>query len=319
MKMRRRPIRVATVSHRPRAGASNAEGISLLMKEAEVHIRRASQMGADLVAFTEVYPQLALPDTFHQSEPAEAGTLPHARELAKKYKVLLVWPRIEYSAALGVRNTANLIDGDGSIVGRYEKMFPTVREIEGGIVPGTEAPVFETEIGRVGMLICFDMNFPEVHESLKRGNPDIVVFASNYRGGLQAQALAYELGAFVVTSVPGELGLIINRCGRILKESTYEGLAVAPINTNSVALHMDENWGKMDAMLAKYGRDLTFDYHTREAFYVIEYAGDRDISDIVKEFRLESADAYYARTRKARADMIAKFRASKTHADARGE
>ncbi len=317
MKMRRRPIRVATVSHRPNAGASNAEETKRLMQGAEVQIRRASQMGADLVAFTEIYPQLALSDPFHQPEPTEGGTLPFARELARKHKVLLVWPRLEYDAARGMRNTAILIDREGSVVGRYDKMFPTIGEIELGIVPGTEAPVFETEIGRIGMLICFDLNFAEVRESLKKGNPDIVVFASNYRGGLQAQALAYELGAFVITSAPTELGLIIDRCGRILKESTYEALAVAPINTNS--MHMNENYLKMDAMLAKYGRDLTFDYHTREAFYVVEYAGDRDISELVAEFRLEPADAYWVRARKARSDMLAKFQGSKAHASTSGK
>jgi hypothetical protein len=157
------------------------------------------------------------------------------------------------------------------------------------------------------MLICFDLNFREVRESLARGRPDVVVFPSMYRGGLQAQALAFELGAFVVTAISSELGLVIDRCGRVLKESTYEALAVAPLNTNSVALHMDFNRDKMDAMLAKYGPKLTFDYHTREAFYVIEFAGDRDIDEIVKEFSLETADAYWARSRAARGRSLERF------------
>src|SRR5919197_187244 len=95
------------------------------------------------------------------------------------------------------------------------------------------------------------------------------------------------MGAFVVTAIAAELGQGIERCGGGLKESTYEALAVVPINTNSVALHMDNNWNKMDAMLEKYGKALTFDYHTREAFYVITYDGDRDISELVDEFKLE--------------------------------
>jgi predicted amidohydrolase len=126
------------------------------------------------------------------------------------------------------------------------------------------------------MLICFDLNFPEVRSALKAGKPDVIIFPSMYRGGLQAQALAFELGAFVVTAISSELGMVIDRCGRIIKESTYETLAVAPVNTNSIALHMDFNWTKMDAMLAKYAPALSFDYHTREAFYVIEYTGNRD-------------------------------------------
>jgi hypothetical protein len=137
------------------------------------------------------------------------------------------------------------------------------------------------------------------------------VFSSMYRGGLQAQALAYELRSFVVTSIASELGLIIDRAGRVIKESTYEALAVAPINTNSVSLHMDFNWIKMDAMLAKYGPALTFDYHTREAFFVIESARDEDIDTIVKEFQLEQADAYFDRSRRVRGEMIEKFQKSR--------
>ena len=80
MTMRRRPIRVATVSQSPDAGADGPEGVDRLMKEAEVHLQRAARMGADLVAFTEVYPQLALADPFHHPEPTESGTLERVRE-----------------------------------------------------------------------------------------------------------------------------------------------------------------------------------------------------------------------------------------------
>ena len=116
----------------------------------------------------------------------------------------------------------------------------------------------------------------------------------------------------MVTSIASELGLIIDRAGRIIKESTYEALAVAPINTNSVAMHMDFNWTKMDAMLAKYGPALTFDYHTREAFFVIASARDEDIEAMIKEFQLEPADAYFDRSRRVRAEMLEKFQKSRT-------
>jgi predicted amidohydrolase len=277
------------------------------MKEAGHYLERAARMGADLVAFPEIYPQLALADPFHHPEPTEGGTLDRVRELARQYKMIVVWPRLEYDPARQIRNTLILVGREGEVIGRYDKMFPTVGEIEKGVIPGTIAPVFETDLGRVGLLICFDLNFPEVRVALKESKPDVVVFSSMYRGGLQAQALAFELRSFVVTSIASELGLIIDRAGRIIKESTYEALAVAPINTNSVALHMDFNWNKMDAMLAKYGPALSFDYHTREAYFVIESAREEDIEAIVKEFQLEPAEAYLDRSRKVRAEKLEKF------------
>jgi predicted amidohydrolase len=309
--IRRRPIRVAGVSHRPTSGTDSPQGADRLMAEATRLIERSARMGADLVAFPEIYPQLAIADPYHHAEPAEGGTLDRAREAARTHKLYLVWPRVEYSHDRGVRNTSILIDRGGEVVGRFDKMFPTPGEIGKGAIPGTSAPCFDTDFGRVGMLICFDLNFREVREELAAGKPDVVVFSSMYRGGLQAQALAFELGSFVVTSISAELGQVIDRCGRVLKESTYETLTLASINTNSLAMHMDENWGKMDEMLAKYGPALTFDYHTREGHYVIEHAGERDVAEIAREFGLITAEDYWARSRRARAEALAKFAKAK--------
>jgi predicted amidohydrolase len=317
MSTRRRPVRIASVSHRPPSGVGDPRGTEQLIKGAAQLLERAARMGADLVAFPEIYPQLALADPYHHPEPALGGTLTQICNLAKRFRLLIVWPRLEYEPSRGVRNTSILVDRTGEVVGRYDKMFPTVTEIEKGVIPGSDAPVFETDLGRVGMLICFDLNFTTVRNSLKRGQPDIVVFSSMYRGGLQAQALAFELRSFVLTAVSSELGLVIDRCGRIVKESTYEELCVAPINTNSVALHMDFNWSKMDTMLAKYGPALVFDYHTREAFYVVEFTGDRDVEEIVTEFGLEPADAYFDRSQRQRTEALVRFHNSK-HASSVG-
>ncbi len=40
-------------------------------------------MGADLIAFPEVYPQIVVPEWYHHSEPAEGGTLAGVRELGQ--------------------------------------------------------------------------------------------------------------------------------------------------------------------------------------------------------------------------------------------
>jgi predicted amidohydrolase len=313
MTIRRRPLIVASVSYRPTVGCDTPRNLDRILAEAERYVVRAARMGAELVAFPEAYPQLGTSDVFHHAEPVDGGSLPRIQELAKRHSLSVVWPRIEYAPDRGgLRNSAILVGRDGAVVGRYDKMFPTDGEMAKGAIPGTELPTFETDFGRLAMLICFDMNFPEVHQALAAGKPDVVVFSSMYRGGLQAHALAFELGAFVVTSISAELGQVIDRCGRVLKESTYEALGVAPINTNSVALHMDHNWDKMDAMLEKYGPELTFDYHTREAYYVIESTGARDIAELAREFELVSFADYYDRTRQLRAEALAKLARAKS-------
>ncbi|MFO0909118.1 MAG: carbon-nitrogen hydrolase family protein [Isosphaeraceae bacterium] len=313
MSIRRRPVKVATVSQRPTIGGTGQKDLDRIVDVAAGQLRRAAKMGAELIAFPEIYPQLALTDPFHHPEPTESGSLNRIRDLARELKVLVVWPRLEYDSSRGVRNTAVLVDRTGDVIGRYDKMFPTVGEMEKGVVPGTAVPCFETDLGRVAMLICFDMNFREVHEGLAHGQPDIVVFSSMYRGGLQAQSLAFELGSFVITAISSELGLIIDRCGRILKESTYEAIAITSINTNSIALHMDFNREPMERMLERYGSALNFDYHTREAFVVLESTGPQDIHELVREYKLEPASAYWERARKARREAITRFESSQSH------
>jgi hypothetical protein len=67
----------------------------------------------------------------------------------------------------------------------------------------------------------------------------------------------------------------------------------------------------MDAMLAKYGKDLTFDYYTREARYVIGYEKeDRDVDAILAEFSLERCADYFNRSRQVRS---AKLKATGVH------
>ena len=42
-----------------------------------------------------------------------------------------------------------LFDRDGKVVGAYDKVFPTIGEIEDGTLPGKEAKIFQTDFGRV--------------------------------------------------------------------------------------------------------------------------------------------------------------------------
>lgn len=62
--IKRRPIRVATVSHRPQHGTDTPENTQRLLGVTSNMIERAARLGADLVAFPEIYPQLAIHDAF---------------------------------------------------------------------------------------------------------------------------------------------------------------------------------------------------------------------------------------------------------------
>jgi predicted amidohydrolase len=307
--MRRQAI-IASVSKRPEHGCVPDDAREKFLQDTERLLRRAAAMGADLVAFPEVYPQLRTPDMYAAAEPHDGGTLTWAQEQAQRFRTHLVWPRFERRPD-GLRNTAILIDRKGDVIGRYDKMFPTIGEMEHGVIPGTECPCFETDIGRVALTICFDLNFMEIRDALRPAPPDLLVFSSMYRGGIQLQEWALDLGCHVISAIAAELGRIVDPGGQVLKLATYEALVAHRVNLNKRQLHMDLNWGKMDAMLERYGPKLTFEYYTPEGRYVIGYEGDdRDVDEILREFSLEFREPYFDRSRRLRQEKLSEHAAS---------
>ena len=101
-----------------------------------------------------------------------------------------------------IYNAAVLLDRSGAVAGVYRKMFPTIGEIEEGITPGDRACVAETDFGRVGLALCFDLNFRLVAESIAEHSAELVVFSSMYRGGISARIWAYDFGWYLVSSTP---------------------------------------------------------------------------------------------------------------------
>lgn len=301
----RRHATLASISKRPAWGIRTPEDTQRLLDDTALLLRRAARLGADIVAFPEVYPQLAVSPPTAYPEPEEGGTLDAVRQMAQEHRLYLVWPRYERAADGRLYNSSILVDRAGGIVGRYHKMFPTIGEMEEGILPGASCPIFETDFGRVALIVCFDMNFVEIRDELQQQAPDLVIFSSMYRGGLECQTWALDLGCHVLTAISAELGRVVDPGGKLLQLATYEALITQRVNLNKRQLHMDGNWDKMDAMLDRYGSDLTFEFYTQEARYVIGYEkADRDVDDIVCEFDLETLPHYFARSRQVRQEKL---------------
>ncbi len=296
---------LGTVCRRFDGGLDTPAALDKLTAEVEFQIRRGTRMGARMLAFTEVCPQLCHPGEamYDHLEPADGGSLLRIIDLARKYEVDLVWPRFEVGAD-GPRNASVYVDRHGEVLGRYYKMFPTLGEMEHGIIPGEGGVCVETEFGKVGFAICFDLNFIALRDSYRPQRPDVIVFSSMYRGGVEVQTWAVDLGCYMVSSHGVELGRIVDRGGRILELCTYEALVTAPVNLNSIQLHMDYNYGKMDTMLEKYGSQLRFDYYTQEARYVIS-SETVPIADLVEEYELMTIDEYWRRVHAMREEKLA--------------
>ena len=89
-----------------------------------------------------------------------------------------------------LRNTLLWLDENGEVAHRYAKVHLFDVEIPGGPVmkesnstePGKEiVPPFETPVGKLGSMICFDLRFPEISLALKRQKADVIVYPSAFK------------------------------------------------------------------------------------------------------------------------------------------
>lgn len=195
-------------------------------------------------------------------------------------------------------NTLELFDRKGKSVGVYLKNYITVYEDDWGRSFGEDAPVWETDFGSVAPAICFDLNFMEMLERVAAKRPKLILFASAYHGGLMQGVWAYFCRSYFVGAFGNGANDILNPLGSKIAHSTnYFPRISARINLDYEVIHLDENWGKLAAVKAKYGPKVTI-YDPGHVGAVLLTSEMKDISaaDIVREFKIERWDEYYKRS-----------------------
>jgi predicted amidohydrolase len=191
-----RRVKLATVNHRPRGTTSSQESRQRFVP----FVEQAAARGADIVCLPEGITAVGNGLSYAQAAEAVPGpTTEFLGDLARRLHVWIVAGLYERSGAR-LYNTAVLVGRDGKLVGRYRKMSLPDEEIEGGITPGSETPVFETDFGRVGLMICWDSSYPEVARALAAGGAEVILMP--IAGGVESlvQARAVENQVHIVAS-----------------------------------------------------------------------------------------------------------------------
>ena len=169
----RRTARLAAVSGRAPEPRTPEEAI-------DFYVERLDAVGAiggvDLVCLPENINHDRVPgDARYHLETIPGEATRRLGEMAKKHNMYVVAGISELDD--GIRyNTAVLIDREGEIAGKYRKTHLTFGErLVRGIRLGTSFPVFETDFGKVGLLVCFDNHWPETARILALKGADVLV------------------------------------------------------------------------------------------------------------------------------------------------
>jgi len=139
-----------------------------------------------------------------------------------------------------VYNTAVFLDREGNLAGKYRKVCLPREEIEGGVSPGQSFPVFETDFGTVGIMICWDVTFPEPARALAMEGADVIMLP--IWGGIEtlARARSIENQVYLVSSTYGgdlQTG-IFDLEGKLLGEANPE----SPVVVVEVDLDQQKLW-----------------------------------------------------------------------------
>lgn len=95
--------------------------------------------------------------------------------LAKKYNIWLVPGTMFQKRSDQIFNTATVINPQGELVGRYDKMFPFL-PYEVGVTGGDQFLIWDVpDVGRFGLTICYDMWFPETSRTLSVQGVEVII------------------------------------------------------------------------------------------------------------------------------------------------
>lgn len=178
--LRASPVRVAVVQFDPQVGVENLERNAKAVHERLV---AAVENKAKLIVLPELattgYCFTGREEAYAHAQPVPSGaTVQGWIAFAATHDVYIVGCLVEQDG-LQLFDTAVLVGPDGYI-GRYRKTHLWNNE-KLWFTPGNEGyPVFETKIGRIGLLVCWDIWFPEAPRILAQLGADIICTPTNW-------------------------------------------------------------------------------------------------------------------------------------------
>jgi beta-ureidopropionase len=240
----------------------------------------------EIFAYTNIEHRYELKDMVEKVPGAVVTPFLH---FAARHKCYVICPT--YSLHEGnIYISAVLIDRQGKVAGEYHKMRPAESELKMGIIPGkSDPPVFQTDFGKIGIQICFDIKFEEGWNSLKDKGAQIIFWPSAYAAGQEISSRAWRHQVYIVTSTQKDTSKICDITGETIMQTGrwQRNWICAPVNLEKAFILAWPAVSLFPGIQKKYGSRIRLNTFSEEEWTTIESLdADLKIADVLKEFKL---------------------------------
>ncbi len=243
-----RLVKVGAIHYRPMNTASAEENL----QQFETYIRQAGEKDADIICLPEGITTVGNGQTYLEaSEPVPGPTTRFLGKLAREYDMYIVAGILEKEGPV-LYNTSVLLGRDGQLAGKYRKVSLPREEIDGGITPGNDFPVFKTDFGTIGMMICWDVTFPEPARVLALKGAEIILMPIWGGNITLSKARAIENQVYLVSSTYDMKTGIFDKTGDLLVEGTESD----PVVVTEIDLNQRELWDWLGELRNRIRREM---------------------------------------------------------------
>ena len=252
-----RTVTIATVKYYPRNTHSAAENVRQFVELVD----RAVPEKTDIILLPE---GITVAGTgkgdADVSEPVPGPTTEKLGELARRKHAYIIGGIYEREAP-AVYNTAILIDRQGRLIGKYRKVYLPREEIEAGLTPGNSYPVFRTDFGKIGIMICWDVQYADPARALALKGAEMILMPIWDGNATLTKARAIENHVFLVSSTYGDNSLVLDPNGETQAIAADNGtIALAKIDLNR---RYDDRW--LGNMRERFMKELRLDVPMKPA------------------------------------------------------
>lgn len=297
-----RKVRVATTvfdTYEPYPGLSQRMGQTEdLVREAVSQAERTfGTPQLDIVVLPEDMLGFKQEDPFASALDYERDVRQWAGELASQHRIYLVLPMLRFvydsSGNRTVRNSAFLIDRTGETIGVSDKIHPVLDDngemFENGVTPGSEVAVFACDFGKVGMQICFDMDFDDGWSVLEAKGAELVLWPTESPQTIRPAWRALHGDYYIVSATSRKNATVFSPIGLPLAQVVGDrGVLVHEIDLSYARLNFSHPLREGGAVTERWGDAAGYVYSDTEDMGLFwSNDPDRTIGSMLKELNLD--------------------------------